>query len=128
LHDLSPDELYERFEAVRKVALDSLDGQAYSPQVRELKRIRFENLDFGLFTGTYLYPLMIPSALPPGPSEEEELRKRGVYGDLEVTGTYPDHELHRKREFFAELELLRIFYVAAARDILSSAYSTLNES
>jgi hypothetical protein len=119
LPDLSYDELKDRFYALRKGALDSLDSQALGPYWRELIRGRLLNLEFFVFAGMQLYALTeMSERYRPTAAEQERLRELGLEPGQKDSGTYPDDDTQYRREFHAELEMLRIFYVAAARGIL----------
>jgi hypothetical protein len=110
------DELKDRFYAARKVALDSLDGQAISPYWRELKRERLRDIEFHVLAGTYL-GTVVKSSLPT-PYEEKKLKELGLEPQKVDLSNYPDDKSEYHRELAAEMEMLRIFYVAAARGIL----------
>jgi hypothetical protein len=56
--------------------------------------------------------------IPAAPYEQEKLKELSLEPHKVDSSNYPDHESQYKREFAAERDMLRIFYVAAARGML----------
>lgn len=114
------DELKDEFYAARKEALDSLDGQALSSYWRELTLMRLRQIEFHVLAGMNLETAV--KGGPPTPYEEEQLKELGLEHQKVDPSNYPDDKSQYRRGFDAQMKMLRIFYFAAARNLIQFCY------